>query len=60
MEKLIDSFVGLVEVLLCGSLVFWGGSSALRYAHDQVKGAAIEALKKPTPSLSNFTQKLTR
>jgi hypothetical protein len=60
MEKLIDNFIGLIEVLVCGGLIVWGGGNALKYAHDQMRTAAIEALKKPTPSLSDFTRKLTR
>ncbi|MBX9767924.1 MAG: hypothetical protein K2X47_11685 [Bdellovibrionales bacterium] len=60
MEKLIDSFIGLIEVLVCGGLIVWGGGNALKYAHNQMRAVAVEALKMPSPSLSDFTKKLTR
>ena len=59
MEKLIESFMGVIEVLVCGGLIAWGGHSALKVVHHELKEATIRALKAPSPSLSQFTKKLT-
>ena len=59
MEKLIESILGLIQIILVTGFVGIGTTQALRILHDEVRKEAIEALKKPTPSLVEFTRKLT-
>jgi len=59
MEKYIDSFLGLIEVLIISGVVGISGYAGLKVLHEAVRKEAIAALKKPTPSLVSFSSKLT-
>jgi hypothetical protein len=59
MEKIIESVLGLIETILITGALGFGGAMGLKALHDEARKQAIEALKRPTPSLSNFTRKLT-
>jgi hypothetical protein len=53
MEKIISDFI-LVIGLFLGS--GWG----IKELHDKMRSELVAVLKQPSPSLSRFTQKLTR
>ncbi len=60
MEKIIDAALGLIEALVIGSALGFGGMKAIEVMHSKVQKATVEALKKPTPSLSHFPERLTK
>ena len=60
MEKILDGALGLLEVLLISGLIGYGGITAFHFFQDTVRKETIDALKRPTPSLSRFTEKLTQ
>jgi hypothetical protein len=60
MEKIIDAIIGLIEVTVLAGALTYGSNQVLKYAHHQARQMAFEALKKPTPSLERFSQKLTQ
>ncbi len=60
MEKLLDGFLGVVEILVVAGVLTWGASKGLAYVYDEVRKETFEALKRPSPSLEKFTQQLTR
>ena len=59
MEKMIDAVLGLIEVVAITGLLGYGGAVGLKALHDEVRKETIEALMKPTPSLSRFSRQLT-
>jgi hypothetical protein len=59
MEKIIDAVIGLIEVTVITGLIGYGGAMSFRVLHDKVRAETIEALTRPTPSLSHFTRLLT-
>jgi hypothetical protein len=59
MEKIIDAFIGLIEVAVITGVIGYGGAMSFRSLHDKVRAETIEALNRPTPSLSHFTKQLT-
>ncbi|MFN8792670.1 MAG: hypothetical protein ACK5Y2_14555 [Bdellovibrionales bacterium] len=59
MEKIIDAALGLIEVAVLTGTIGFVGAIGLRSLHDEVRKETIEALKKPTPSLSHFSRQLT-
>ncbi len=59
MEKIIDSVLGLIEIVALTGAIGIGGAMALKSIHDEVRKQTIEALKRPTPSLSHFSKQLT-
>lgn len=59
MEKIIDAFIGLIELAVITGVIGYGGAMSFRAVHDKVRTETIEALKRPTPSLTRFTRKLT-
>ncbi len=59
MEKIIDAAIGLIEAIAITGAIGFGGAMGLRALHDEVRKETIEALKKPTPSLSDFSRQLT-
>jgi len=59
MEKYIDSFLGLIEILIFSGIIGVSGYAGLKVLHETVRKEAIAALKKPTPSLVGFSRKLT-
>lgn len=59
MEKIIDAAIGLIEVIAITGAIGFGGAMGLRALHDEVRKETIEALKRPTPSLSDFSRQLT-
>lgn len=60
MEKLLDGFLGVIEVLVVAGVLTWGTTKGLAYVYDHVRKETFEVLKRPQPSLENFTQKLTQ
>jgi hypothetical protein len=60
MEKILDGALGLIEVLIISGLIGYGGISAFHFFSETVRKETIDALKHPTPSLSRFSEKLTR
>ena len=60
MERLLDGFLGVIEILFVAGLLTWGAGKGLSYVYDQVRKETFEALKRPSPSLEKFTQQLTR
>lgn len=59
MEKIIDAALGLIEAVAITGAIGFGGAMGLRALHDEVRKETIEALKRPTPSLSHFSKQLT-
>ena len=59
MEKLLDGFLGVVEILVVAGLLTWGAGKGLTFVYDQVRKETFEALKRPSPSLEKFTKQLT-
>ncbi len=59
MEKIIDAVLGFIEVVAITGAIGFGGAMGLRALHDEVRKETIEALKRPTPSLSHFSKQLT-
>lgn len=59
MEKMIDAALGLIEVVLFTGAIGFGGAIGLRAFHDEVRKNTIEVLKRPTPSLLEFSRQLT-
>ena len=59
MEKYIDSFFGLIEILIVSGIVGMSGYAGLKALHETVRKETIAALKNPTPSLVSFSRKLT-
>lgn len=59
MDKIINSALELIEATVIFGMIGYGGAIGLKTLHDQVRKETIEALKKPTPSLSRFTRQLT-
>lgn len=59
MEKIIDAVLGFIEVVAITGAIGFGGAMGLRALHDEVRKETIEALKRPTPSLSHFSRQLT-
>jgi thiamine monophosphate kinase len=59
MEKIIDAVFGVIEVITITGAIGFGGAMGLRTLHDEVRKETIEALKRPTPSLSHFSRQLT-
>lgn len=59
MEKIIDAALGLIEAVAITGAIGFGGAMGLRTLHDEVRKETIEALKRPTPSLSHFSRQLT-
>ena len=53
MEKIITEAAVVIGLILSSG---WG----VKALHDQVRKELISTLKKPTPSLTSFTAKLTR
>ncbi len=59
MEKIIDAAFGVIEAVTIIGAIGFGGAIGLRALHDEVRKETIEALKRPTPSLSRFSKQLT-
>lgn len=59
MEKVIDAALGFIEAIVITGAIGLSGAIGLRILHDEVRKQTIEALKKPTPSLSDFSRQLT-
>lgn len=59
MEKIIDAVLGVIEVVAITGVIGFGGVKGLQVLHDEVRKETIEALKRPTPSLSHFSRQLT-
>lgn len=59
MEKIIDAVLGLIEAFAITGAIGFSGAMGLRALHDEVRKETIEALKRPTPSLSHFSRQLT-
>jgi hypothetical protein len=59
MEKIIDACIGFIEIAVVTGVIGYGGAMSFRALHDKVRTETIEALKRPTPSLSRFTKQLT-
>ena len=60
MEKIIDAAIGLIEVIAITGIIGFGGTMGLRALHHKIQKETIEALKRPTPSLSHFSKQLTQ
>ena len=60
MKEVIEGFLGLIEALAVAGLISWGGAKGIEWLYQEVRRETVEALKRPTPSLVDFTQKLTR
>lgn len=60
MEKIIDAALGLIEALVIGSALGFGGMKAIEVMHSKIQKVTLEALKKPTPSLLRFSERLTK
>lgn len=59
MDKILDSALGLIEVLVLTGALGFGGYYGIRELHDITRREVIRALKEPTPSLSRFSKQLT-
>lgn len=59
MDKIINSALELIEAAVIIGLIGVGGAMGLKSLHNEVRKQTIEALKRPTPSLSHFTRQLT-
>lgn len=60
MEKIIDMVLGLIEVVTISGLIGFGGFKGLQLLHEKVRKETVHTLKKPTPSLSDFSRRLTK
>lgn len=59
MEKILDTAIGLIEAIAITGAIGFFGAMGFRALHDEVRKETIEALKRPTPSLCDFSRKLT-
>lgn len=59
MEKILDAALSFIEAVVIAGVLGFGGIKGLQALHDRVRKETIEALKRPTPSLSNFSRQLT-
>ncbi len=59
MEKIIDAAIGAIEVIVLSGIIGFVGVKGVHALHNQLQKETIEALKRPTPSLSRFTRQLT-
>jgi hypothetical protein len=59
MEKIIDAAIGLLEAAIVTGVIGYGGAMSFCAIHDKIRKEAIEALKRPTPSIARFTRQLT-
>lgn len=59
MEKIIDAALGFIQVIAITGAIGLGGAIGVRVLHDKVQKETIEALKKSSPSLWQFSRKLT-
>ncbi|MBL7542824.1 MAG: hypothetical protein JNL11_03365 [Bdellovibrionaceae bacterium] len=59
MEKIIDAALGLIEAAVITGILGFGGFKGLQALHNQIRKETISALKSPTPSLSDFSRRLT-
>lgn len=59
MKEVIDSALGLVQAILMAGLIYGGGACLFDTVYAEVRKAAVEALKRPTPSMERFTKKLS-
>jgi hypothetical protein len=58
-EKIIDAVLGVIEVVAITGVIGFGSAKGLQILHDEVRKETIAALKRPTPSLSDFSRQLT-
>ncbi len=59
MEKIIDVVLGVIEIVAITGVIGFSGAKGLEVLHDKVRQETIEALKRPTPSLLDFSRQLT-
>ncbi len=59
MKEAINGILGLIEILVLGGFVTWGAANGLEWLYTEVRKETIAALRRPQPSLEQFTQKLT-
>lgn len=59
MEKIINEALDLIGIVLITGAIGFCGAKGMQVFYDQVRNETIEALKRPTPSLTRFTKKLT-
>ena len=59
MKEVFGQFFGLIEALILSGLISWGGAKGIEWLYLEVRKETFRALMQPTPSLSDFTQKLT-
>ena len=59
MEKIIDAVLGFIEVVTISGIIGFGGAKGIQVLHDEVRRETVKALKRPTPSLSDFSRQLT-
>ncbi len=60
MEKILDAVLGLIEVITVTGVLGFSGAVGLKTLHHEVRKNTIEALARPTPSLSHFVKQLTK
>lgn len=60
MDKIIEPILGLIEILVITGFLGFAGAKGLETLHSEMRRETIKALSRPTPSLSQFTQKLTK
>lgn len=60
MKDIIDRSIGLIETLILTGAITFGGHWTLTKIHTLVRSEAVKALKKPGPSLTEYTSKLTK
>ncbi len=59
MEKVLDTALGFIEAIVISGVLGFGAVKGLQVFHDHVRKETIKALKKPVPSLSDFSRQLT-
>lgn len=60
MEKILDAALGFIEAVALTGVLGFSGVKGLQALHEHVRKETIEALKRPTPSLSHFSRQLTK
>ena len=59
MEKIVDAVLGTIEVIVLSGVIGFAGLKGLHFLHNQIREEVVDALMRPTPSLSHFTKQLT-
>ena len=60
MEKILDAALGLIETIFVVGVIGFSGVKCFENMHHFAHAQTLKVLKTPSPSMSQFSRKLTK